>query len=415
MVRSCLGVLPAATVAAGACSDSAGPTRMPASIRFDQPTVTPNDDQTLQLVARVLDQKGSELGALPKGQRLVWTTSDPRVATVDTSGLVRAIQGGSARIGVGSGTRGAWLRRMRSTVIHEVKHITANAEHLRDYHARGDDAVLEELWLEEATAQAAEELWARTVLGYAAKGNVRYEQSLYCEVRPSWPECAGKPYVMGAHFSWLYDYLESVETLTPVMTWEDGGRSDGAHFYGSGWALVRWAADHAALSEAEFFRALNLEKRLVGVQNLEARTGRSFAELMRDWALALALDDLPGFRPASPETRLAQPGWNVRDIYARLNADFAQNTPNPYPAAFPLAVREVGFGRFDARLAGLRGGSAAYVPPVRHPDRGAAAGDRQRRRPGARAAHEHRAAAVARCGPAGAQTRNGLGRRRIPR
>jgi hypothetical protein len=250
-----------------------------------------------------------------------------------------------------SGSRAQWLRTMRSTIIHEVKHVTSFAERI----AR-KSPVLEESWLEESTARISEELWARAVFGYSQNSNVGYAASAYCEVRPTWSECAGsnppysaKPYVMMKHFGTLYGYYGAVERLSPLGSTGPGDFS----FYSSGWSLIRWAIDHHGGSEAVFLRALTQERTLSGVRNLEARTGRTFPEMLGDWSLAHAVDDYPGFVPA--RSQLSHPSWNTREIFETLSGEF----PAVFPRAFPLATRPVTFGTFAVDVPALRAGSAA--------------------------------------------------------
>jgi len=246
--------------------------------------------------------------------------------------------------GFGSGTVSNWKWTMPSTIIHEVKHITSFAERL----SRSATA-WEASWLEESTARISEELWARAVYGYAAKSNVDYQASMYCESRPSWVECAGRPLVMRKHFGGLYDYMSANESRTPLGSAEEGDAS----FYGSGWSLVRWSIDHFASSEAGFLRALTQEPRLSGLRNLEARTGRTWPQLLGSWSLALAVDDQPQFTVSDPLLRF--PSWNLRDAFAGLNRDF----PNVYTRAYPLGIRPVVFGNATVDVPAVRGGSAA--------------------------------------------------------
>ena len=243
-----------------------------------------------------------------------------------------------------SDTPANWLRSMRSTTVHETKHLASYAQR----YASGATS-LEEVWLEEATARIAEELWAREVFGYGQRGNVDYTASLFCEVRPTFSACTGKPYVMGKHFAGLYDFYGSPEQLTPL----GAAAPDDWTFYASGWLLVRWALDHATQSEAAFLGALAREPRLTGVANLSARTGKSWEAMLADWSLALLLDDLPHFSPVRPA--LSFPGWNTHDVFAGMAEDF----PNLYPQPFPLAVRGLSVGNFAVEVPEVRGGSAA--------------------------------------------------------
>jgi uncharacterized protein (TIGR03437 family) len=246
--------------------------------------------------------------------------------------------------GFETGKADNWVWQMRSTIIHEVKHITSYAERL----ARSRTA-WEESWLEESTARVSEEIWARSIFGYAQGQNVAYAQSLYCEARPSWSECSGKPVVMRKHFGGLYNYLQNVEAYTPLGNFGGGGSS----FYGSGWSLVRWAIDHSGRNEAEFIRSLTQEPNLSGMTNLSTKAGKSPERIIADWTAAIALDDWPGATVNRPELRM--PSWNLRNVVAGMNGDF----PNSFTSPWPLPVRQLQYGGFTADVASLRAGTAA--------------------------------------------------------
>jgi hypothetical protein len=238
-------------------------------------------------------------------------------------------------------TKDKWRRQIRSTLIHEAKHITSFAEHL------SRDAGLEESWLEEATAMHAEELWSRSVYGSVWKGNTDYRSSIYCDARQTTAECVDRPYVMMNHFSLLYSYLVSVETLTPIGRATAGDYS----FYGSGWAFIRWIIDQHATTDAAFLKPLTQEGTLTGLDNIAARTGRSFAELLGDWSLAMTVDDYPGVTVLRPQ--LSFPSWQTRDIFLALNRDFPG-----FPRSVPLATRLTPYGTFTTDVT-IRGGTAA--------------------------------------------------------
>jgi hypothetical protein len=229
----------------------------------------------------------------------------------------------------------SWLRQARPTVLHEVKHIVSYAEHL----VRNGD--LERSWLEEGTAMAAEELYARTFSGAVQRGNTMYATSVRCEYhQDDDPQCAGRPYTMPVHFNALHDYYRNIEG-SPVV----GG---GWTTYGSAWSLVRWTADQSALPETDFFRATTQTVSEYGSANLAARIGRRFDDLFVDWAIASALDDYPGITPAQSVHSLAS--WNTRDVYLGLYND--PNTPQ-YPVTFPLTPRSLAFGTFSVTVPSL--------------------------------------------------------------
>jgi hypothetical protein len=264
-----------------------------------------------------------------------------------------AISPTSLASGISTGTRDSWLRQIRATIIHEVKHITSFGERF----AR--NAEFEELWLEEGLARHAEEQFARSIYGTAWKANTGYQASVYCDVRPaspSAPQCAGRPILMLRHFDALYQYLQSPEPYTVLGR---VGAGD-ATFYGTAWSVARWMMDHYATSEATFLSGL-VQSTRSGVANLEARvTGRVWEEMFGEWALALFADDYPGVTFAN--TRLQFPSWNLRDQFQGLCNDFGPcaNPLNPgtvYPVAYPFAPRPVSFGAFSTTVNALNAGS----------------------------------------------------------
>ncbi len=242
-------------------------------------------------------------------------------------------------------TIAAWQRTMRSTVLHEAKHLASFAQRM----ATG--AEFEEPWMEEATARIAEELYARTFdhgqgnSRAAWKSNTGWSASVMCEVY----ECDGRPLMMWRHISVLHDYFAGADTLSPL-----GSASNNDHtYYASGWSLVRWAIDHYAINEASFLRDLVRGGDARGVALLESRTGRPAAELLAEWALANLVDDYPDFTPA--RATLSMPSWNLPQLMAGLAGTFGGRY-----SARPINVREI-TGERQVSVAELRGFGAAYL------------------------------------------------------
>ncbi|AHG90001.1 Peptidase M30, hyicolysin [Gemmatirosa kalamazoonensis] len=250
-----------------------------------------------------------------------------------------------ARLPLGVETATEWRRQLRATLVHETKHLAAYAE--RFARAGAGQPVLEETWLEEATARVAEELYARTFSGATWKGNAAFAPTVGCELT----SCDGRPIAMLKHFSALGDYYARVDSLTPLGP---VSRFDGS-FYGSGWLLVRWAADNFASDEAAFFRALTTETAVTGIQNLVRRTVRAPYDMLPDWSLALAVDDRPGFTPR--DATLTIPSWNTRDVFRGLSAA----NPIGFPRPFPLLERTASFGDFVVDVPLLRSYTSAFV------------------------------------------------------
>jgi hypothetical protein len=233
-----------------------------------------------------------------------------------------------------------WRYQLRSTVAHELKHLTAYAEKIQ--RAAGGVPNYEEIWLEEASARLAEELFARNFSGARWRGNAGYAATVGCERT----RCDDRPRSMAKHWEILHTFYALADSLTPVGY----ARDFRATFYASGWSLLRWALDHyAGTDEAPFLRALTLEPSLTGLANLASRTGRPPAEMLADWGLSLYVDDAPGFTPL--RAQLTQPSWNTRDMLRGLNA----SSPPLYPGAFPLPVRPVAYGSFLSGGLQLRG------------------------------------------------------------
>lgn len=257
----------------------------------------------------------------------------------------------SAAPGFAPGTRTRWLHEMRGTITHELKHVTSFGERI----VRGQP--LEETWLEEATARHAEELFARTVFGTQRYGNHGFSATLACELgasNPALPSCAQSPRAMLPHFEALWDYLDAPELRSPL------GPTDASDFsfYGSAWALTRWILDQQGLDETVFFTGLTRSGQS-GLANLEARTGRSWEEMLGEWSLAMASDDRPGLTTANPRVRF--PSWHLTGIFGDLcNALAPCPSPAAAPArftrAYPLRATAMASGAFVAEAPAVAAG-----------------------------------------------------------
>ena len=245
-----------------------------------------------------------------------------------------------------TGSVSYWRWLIRTVLMHESKHVAAFAQRL------SLGAPLEAPWLEEGSAVIGEEIWSRSIYGTAWKGEAGYAQTLYCDVRPTLGQCAGRPYAMFNAFALLHDFADGYaappgnEVHTPLGPADP---SDGS-FYGSAWSLLRWSIDQYASSESAFLKALVQDPALTGVANLEARTGRRYPSLVADWLLASQLDGV-----SAPAPQFGIPSWNTRDIFAGMNTDF----PSSFPRPFPYRARTVAFGDVTIPVPVLRGGTGS--------------------------------------------------------
>jgi uncharacterized protein YjdB len=248
-------------------------------------------------------------------------------------------------------TRDHWLRVMRSTVIHEVKHLAGFAERL----AR--NIPVEDASWEEGSARAAEEIYARSIYGVGGPlTNTMYAPTIGCDLKFDLgaAPCADRPILMYRHFDALYSYMTAPEVYSPL------GRSQNTdlNFYAGAWSLLRWAADHSAAPESQFFREFTVSP-AAGVQNIEARTGRRWEESLGEWSLAAYLDEAGGFSPAN--SRLRMRSWNYADMWLGLCGDFGPclNPLNPvqlYPRSTPFSPRHREFGAFQFGVGSMIGG-----------------------------------------------------------
>jgi hypothetical protein len=282
----------------------------------------------------------------------LWPAHDPRTTASNEAEIFYARVPTSTETNYNNiNSRAGWMHNMRATVIHEAKHITAFAE----IFATPEEALPEESWLEEGTAQAAVEFWGRATYYPKApwKGNATYENTMRCDNRPTDPACGGQPSIITDHFLFLFGYYENIE----AKSYFNDPRND-VTVYGSGWLLTRWAADHYASDEAAFFQALTRSWQQRGLANIEARTGRDFDSLHPDFMMSLYADDVAGLTPPAG-ARYTIPSWNTRDMFLGISQNFTRGG-EPVPA-FPLRVRAVPFGQFTVDVAALSGGAAAYV------------------------------------------------------
>jgi hypothetical protein len=240
-------------------------------------------------------------------------------------------------------SRGGWKRQMPSTLIHESKHITAYAERFAD----PLPAINEQVWLEEATAQLASEMYGRAIHGNTWKGNATYFGTLDCEVRPTTSGCNGGVFVMGNHFGFLTDFLQNFELKSILSGTDDND------IYGSAWLFARWLTDtYGGANEGVFLRGIVKSVTTSGVDNVTPPTGKTWPELLSQFTLMLAADDLPGI--VQPHT---ESSWNLPAIFAGYNSDF----PNTR-AAVPLSMRQATFGSsFVTTESVIRGGGAMLL------------------------------------------------------
>lgn len=211
----------------------------------------------------------------------------------------------------------AWQWSFPEVLMHEAKHLTAYAERI----SRGEGP--EDVWLEEGTADAAVEIWARGLYGLSWKGDGMYANTLYCDVRPTFPACNGRPFAMFENFEELFDFAlnhDSASALGPTTP------TDGV-FLGGAWFLLRWTIDRYAGSESALLRQLTVSA-ATGVTNLQNVSGHPLSQILPNAMLALRMS------PSSQAGAPAFPSWNLPSVFTGMAADF----PGTFFTTQPVAV-----------------------------------------------------------------------------
>jgi uncharacterized membrane protein (UPF0136 family) len=235
--------------------------------------------------------------------------------------------------------RAQWRRQMPATMIHEAKHITSYAERLSRASTQ-----FEQVWLEEGTAQLASEMFGRAIRGNTWRGDAGYTPTLWCESRPTTTGCADGVIAMSNHFSFLTNYLQNFETKSILSGAED------SDIYGSAWLFARWLVDtYGGASEGTFLRSIVQTGTRSGTANVEAASGRPFPQLLAEFSLMLAADNLPNIGAPHME-----PSWNLPDVFA----GYAELGSRP-PA--PLAMRQSVGGTLSVSGRNLKGGGAVLL------------------------------------------------------
>lgn len=230
-------------------------------------------------------------------------------------------------------TRNRVMRFLPPTLIHEFQHMISYNHHVL---LNGGSA--EHTWLNEALSHYAEELGARFIPNGPGQGDAPSRSSQF----------------VLKDLENAYDYLSGAESYFLVTPGSSAGvpAERGAH-----WLFLRWLADHYGGGEV---RGTVLTRALIatgaqGAENVSARTGRPFAEMVSEWQLANFLDDLPGFAPASPQL-------------SYINLDLRTTLAQVFPV-FPLRPDTVAGGYVRSGM--LRAGSARHVLVVQPPGTGA--------------------------------------------
>jgi hypothetical protein len=245
-----------------------------------------------------------------------------------------------------------WRRLMRGTLIHEAKHIASYA--WRYFYEASE---LEETWLEEATAQQASEIWARSMYSRGAKQDIGWADGPNCDYAPVGGACPDPAEGILHHFGFLYDHYASLETKSIL---DDPFGALDPVIYGSSWSFMRYVTDTYGQSEAAFLGSIVQVQNDHGVANVASKSGKPFSELLGMFSLASTADNYPGVN--FTDSRLQLASWNSRDLFQNMSANITSGGVPIYTLPWPLQVRKVSFGNFNttqAEVSLLRGGGFA--------------------------------------------------------
>lgn len=181
------------------------------------------------------------------------------------------------------------------TMAHEMKHVVS-LYHRIAASLRIGSAQYHPTWIEEGTAEIAGEMSSRTA--WAANGGPAVGSRI---VRQNWTAITRENYGVAIKLARAIGYLSSQPNglvITPT------GAGSGSSIYGSGWLFHRWLGDAfggaatAAYGDAAMFRALNDSMSNAGTAGIVFRTGRSWADLVDEFAKVVALHGTPAPAPA---------------------------------------------------------------------------------------------------------------------
>jgi hypothetical protein len=241
-----------------------------------------------------------------------------------------------------------WRWAIRGTIIHEVKHIVSTAERF----FRNGGNTFEESWLEESSARLSEELFERARYSFAQRSNIGYGSAgnpvgPYCGVRACGGQARGIVRVFEELDDKWYVAPQDYSTIGRI-------NSSDFSFYATAWSLPRWTIDaNATKAESAILKGMTQEPTLTGIANFNNQMGMNFVDALPKWTLAMVLDDYPGLTPA--DATLKQPSWDLRNVYAGLNADFT-----PPSVDWPFQPSALSFGAFS-RTGSVRAGTAAIL------------------------------------------------------
>ena len=183
-------------------------------------------------------------------------------------------------------------------LVHEAKHISSHG------YAVFTDRELQPSWMEEGTAEIANEMASRRASGIAD-----HQEVTYSDIYPGGSTTAltdAMASVNARARNFLYASPESGIIGDPD---ENSANSD---YYGSGWLFHRYLADnYAENNQNRFFRELNDGTRGDGLQSLTSATGKQFDELLDEFTTVIQIE---GYADAKTSSSVSFSSYNFEEI-----------------------------------------------------------------------------------------------------
>jgi hypothetical protein len=264
------------------------------------------------------------------------------------------------------------IQILKSTTSHEFQHMI-NAEQ-RFILGNDQFASSDEVWLNEGLSHLAEELVGLKVMGQTVRANLGIDAAV-SDVEAFNTYLIDNFFHLGATAQsddgcdgWMVDPESSITINNAVVGDPPGCNS--LTMRGWSYLFLRWLGDHFGPSgngvipgsnEQAFFRMLSRggPSHLTGRANIEQAVAAmgssvSWEELLADYLLMVAVDDLPGVSlPARSQLRT----WDLRDLFGGLHEN--SGTGPAFPDPYPLKVEPVLFAGVDLDFS-VRSASAKY-------------------------------------------------------
>ena len=208
------------------------------------------------------------------------------------------------------------------TVVHEMKHVSS-------LYRRTAAQIYHPTWIEEGTAEIAAERSSRKAM--EAAGGVAQEDLL---TRDDYPPRDGS-IISPENYGMLTLLARTTLAYTAYTNSLVTNPSPGHSFYGSSWHFHRFLGDAygdaAQRADGDFFIALNDTTAPVGTEGIEHVTGRTFAELVVEYATAMMLNGTGAPQP--------EPTFHTYDFpsatYQLLRPEFQPEGLYPWPRTGP--------------------------------------------------------------------------------